>query len=206
MNLSKTLSRRRLLLVTFAGFALCIALILYFILASPVQQSGSAPLRVNTPALYKQEEVSFGLPVRLKIPIINVDAAVEYVGLTPQGDMAVPKGPANAGWYNQGPRPGEKGSSVIDGHFGWVGGIPAVFDNLYKLQKGDNLYVQDEKGATTTFVVRESRNYDPKADASDVFRSNDGLAHLNLITCEGAWNAAQKSYSNRLVVFTDKVL
>jgi hypothetical protein len=52
--------------------------------------------------------------------------------------------------------------------------------------------------------VRELRTYGPDEYASAVFRSSDGKAHLNLITCEGTWNSAQKSFSNRLVVFADK--
>ena len=147
-----------------------------------------------------------GLPIRLKIPKINVDTTVESVGLMSDGTMGVPKGPTNAAWFNLGPRPGEKGSAVIDGHSGhWKNGAPTVFNNLYKLIKGDKVYVEDNMGETVAFVVRDSREYDPEADASDVFGSSDGKAHLNLITCEGTWDKAQKTYSNRLVVFTDKV-
>ena len=150
------------------------------------------------------KRASQGLPIRLRIPKIGVDAAFEYVGLTPDGAVGVPSGPASVAWFNLGPRPGEKGSAVIDGHYGWKNGIPAAFDNLYKLQKGDELYIEDEKGAVTTFVVRELRTYGENEDASGVFGSSDGKAHLNLITCEGVWSAAKKSYSDRLVVFTDK--
>jgi LPXTG-site transpeptidase (sortase) family protein len=152
------------------------------------------------------EKAGLELPIRLKIPKIKVDADIESVGLTSDGAMAAPIKPANAAWYNLGPRPGEQGSSVIDGHFGWwKNGSQGVFNNLSKLQKGDKLYVQDGKGGTATFVVRESRLYDPNADASDVFNSDDGKSHLNLITCEGVWNKYAKQYSRRLVVFTDKV-
>lgn len=145
------------------------------------------------------------LSIRLKIPKIQVDALVESVGLTPEGMMDAPEGPTNAGWYNLGVRPGEEGSSVIDGHSGWKNNIPAVFDNLHKLQKGDKIYVEDNKGVITTFVVREFRIYDPEADASEVFVSSDGKSHLNLITCAGDWNETTKSSSKRLVVFTDKL-
>lgn len=150
------------------------------------------------------EQASSGLPVRLRIPNINVDAAVEHVGFTSQGVMDAPKDLADVAWFDLGPRPGEKGSSVIAGHYGWKKGIPAVFNNLYKLHKGDKLYVEDEKGATTAFVVREVRIYGQNEDASDVFGSGDGTSHLNLITCEGVWIKTEKSYSNRLVVFADK--
>ena len=119
--------------------------------------------------------------------------------------MDVPKERANVAWFNLGPRPGENGSAVIAGHYGrWKNGKGSVFDNLHKLRKGDKIYVEDENGVIITFVVRESRRYDPNASVGDVFGSNDGKAHLNLITCEGVWDKVSKTYSKRLVVFTDK--
>lgn len=143
------------------------------------------------------------LPVRLKIPIIKVDAAIDQVGFTPEGAMGVPKGPATVAWLDVGPRPGEIGDAVIDGHFGWFHNIPAVFDNLHKLRPGDTIVVENENGSTT-FIVRELRLFDLHQDTGSVFASNDGQAHLNLITCEGTWSRAMQRYSNRLVVFADK--
>lgn len=146
-----------------------------------------------------------GLPARLKIPKIHVDAAVESVGVTAQGAMDVPKGPADVAWFNLGVRPGEQGSAVVAGHYGrWKNGAQTVFDNLHSLQVGDKILVDDEQGVTTTFVVREFRTYSLNKDAADVFHSTDGRAHLNLVTCEGVWDPVRKSYSKRLVVFTDK--
>jgi LPXTG-site transpeptidase (sortase) family protein len=144
------------------------------------------------------------LPTRIKIPKIKVDAAVEYLGVTPTGAMDVPKGPDDVAWFDLGPRPGEIGSAVIAGHYGWKNNIPAVFDNLYKLKIGDKIYIDDDLGSTTTFTVREIGMYDQNGDASSIFDSSDGKAHLNLITCEGVWNVASKSRPNRLVIFTDK--
>jgi LPXTG-site transpeptidase (sortase) family protein len=167
-------------------------------------QSGSTLLAENTPALPGPEQAGSGFPVRLKIPKIGVDAAVVHVGVTPEGAMDVPKGPAEVAWFDLGPRPGQAGSAVISGHYGWKDNISAAFDDLHKLQKGDRIYVEDKEGVTTTFVVSRSRMYGQNEDASAVFGSSDGKAHLNLITCSGTWNKAEKSYSNRLVVFADK--
>jgi LPXTG-site transpeptidase (sortase) family protein len=147
---------------------------------------------------------SIGLPVRLEIPAINVNAVIEYVGLTPQGAMAVPEGPSDVAWFDLGPPPGEVGSAVIAGHEGWKDGIAAVFDDLYQLRVGDKIVVEDDNGTTVTFVVRAIKTYNQNEDASAIFDTNDGQAHLNLITCEGTWNAAEKSYSDRLVVFADE--
>ena len=144
------------------------------------------------------------LPVRIKIPAIDVDAPMEYVGLTLDGAMDVPKGPAEAAWYMLGPRPGKIGSAVLAGHSGWKNNVPAVFDDLHELRKGNKIYIENEQGEILTFVVRESRKYNPDADATDVFSSSDERAHLNLVTCTGIWDETKKSRSDRLVVFADK--
>lgn len=151
-----------------------------------------------------QEKVRPALPARLTIPAIGVDAAIESVGITPDGAMDIPQNIENVAWFSLGSRPGEKGSAVLAGHYGYKDDRLAVFDNLYKLRKGDKIYTQDEKGIIVTYVVRETRRYDPKADAFAVFGPGDDKMHLNLITCEGDWSTSGKSYSTRLVVFTDK--
>lgn len=152
----------------------------------------------------KPEKITSGLPVRLKIPKMNVDTSIDYVSVTPDGAMDVPDGPDNVAWFQLGPRPGDMGSAVIAGHYGWKNNIPAVFDNLNQLRKGDKVYVTDENGTIMTFVVRELQLFKEHDDASAVFISNDGMSHLNFITCEGVWNKIVKSYPKRLVVFTDR--
>jgi len=127
---------------------------------------------------------------------------VEQVALTADGTLDVPKNHFNAGWYKFGPRPGQIGSSVIDGHVNWINGSTAAFAELHKLKVGDKIKIQDDNGAVISFIVRESRSYDAAANASDVFSSTDGKAHLNLITCQ--WDRNAQQYSKRLVIFTDK--
>lgn len=193
--------RRTLLSVALAGVVLSWAIVF----ASERAQGDSTvrPESIVAPSIVEQARP--GVPVRLKIPKIHVDAAVESVGVTAQGAMDVPTDPADVAWFNLGPRPGENGSAVVDGHFGrWKNGAQTVFNSLHTLQRGDKILVEDEQGVTTTFVAREFRTYSLNKDAADVFRSDDGQAHLNLVTCEGVWDAARKSYSQRLVVFTDK--
>lgn len=142
-----------------------------------------------------------GLPVRLRIPRIGVDAAVEHVGLTEDGDMASPAAWENAGWYRNGPRPGEEGNAVIDGHLDSYTGT-AVFWDLRELRPGDEVEVEGDDGIIRVFRVTGSRSYaanDPSARV-EIFGDADGV-RLNLITCEGAWST--EGYSERLVVFTE---
>jgi sortase A len=188
---------------------LCCMLGFLFIAHNLRQHSPQLPTTNSTAqpakAEVKKAETTYSLPVRLKIPKINVDAPVEQMGLTPQGDMQAPDGPSNVGWYKLGSHPGNKGSAVIAGHYGrWKNGQESVFEKLHTLQKGDDVKVEDEKGATVDFIVRDLRTYSPDQTAPDVFEVNDDKAHLNLITCQGVWDDSQKTYSQRLVVFTDK--
>lgn len=165
----------------------------------------SKPLSI-TPTVYvaKPQQAHASLPVRLKIPRINIDATIEYLGLTANGEMATTQSPSTVAWYQLGQRPGDLGSAVIAGHFGWKNNLPAAFDHLSALHKGDSIYIQDETGAIIAFVVQDIRIFGKNDDASSIFNSSDGKSHLNLITCEGTWSNASRSYSNRLVVFTNK--
>lgn len=146
-----------------------------------------------------------GLPRQLIIPSININATIDYVGLASDGAMDIKPNPMIVAWYMLGPRPGEEGSAVIAGHYGWTeNGAPAIFNNIQKLNKGDKLSIIDQKGQSINFKVRGVRKYKPDSDATTVFHSNDGKSHLNLITCNGVWVNDKQSYSNRLVIFADK--
>lgn len=189
-----------------------ILLSLNFVSSKSVEDVNKIKPVENLPAVLevkKFEQVNLvqiekDLPIRIKIPAISVDTSFEYTGLTLNGEMEAPKDPTKVGWYKFGPIPGEIGNSVIAGHFGYKNNIPAVFDNLSKLKIGDKIYVEDGNKKITTFIISEIKSYKYTDDASLVFSSNDGLSHLNLITCGGIWNKLLKSYSDRTVVFSNR--
>jgi len=186
----KAHARRYLLITVFAAFSL---LLLFY-----PSQGVNEKLVLKSSVISK---ISPGAPVRLIIPQININTDIKYMGVTPYGVMEVPDNIMDVGWFKLGPHPGEKGSAVIAGHFDGKNGEAGVFTNLYKLKKGDKLYIEDDKRVLVTFIVRERRIYDP-GSADEVFSSSDS-AHLNLVTCDGVWDGAKKSYSKRLVVFAD---
>lgn len=189
--------KRSLPIVIIAGITFFLIIVLFL--------SFALPGHVYNYYYTKSGSNTSGIPVRLIISNINVEAVINPVGITPQGEMGAPQGPADVAWFSLGPRPGDIGSAVIAGHFGtWKNGRGSVFDDLNKLRKNDKIYIKDENGVITAFIVRGIRIYDPNADASEVFNLSDGMSHLNLITCEGVWDNISKIYSERLVVFTDK--
>lgn len=167
------------------------------------------PRNFNEEGSVGAANASIGSPVRLMIPSIRVNAPVEKKGLASDGTLDVPKGPATVAWYQYGPRPGDAGSAVITGHYGpWRTGARSVFDNLNKLRKGDIVKVQDDKGNLLSFKVREKKLLSkdaPAAEVSRIFNKNNGT-HLNLITCSGTWLPRLKTYTERLVIFTDLII
>lgn len=144
------------------------------------------------------------LPARLQIPKIGVDTTIESVGLTTIGAMDTPAVPENVAWYQYGPRPGEKGSAVIDGHLDTEDQTAAVFKDLSTLTTGDIISVIDAEGATYTFKVKDFKYYQSNDNTGEVFGNNQGI-FLNLITCAGEWNQERDDYEERLVVFSELV-
>ncbi len=186
-----------------SGIALLISLVSTFSPTSFIKIK-SVFLIKNSSSLSNQKKENDNLSIRLKIPSINIDATIKSLSLTPDGAMDVPKGPNDVARFNLGTYPGEIGSSVIAGHFGWKNKIPAVFDNLDKLNIGDKIYIENDKGINIIFIVKKILVYSKDDNPSDVFNSSDGKSHLNLITCIGDWSIEEKTYSERLVIFADK--
>lgn len=149
------------------------------------------------------ENLNIGKPARLIIPKIGVNANIEHIGLTNGGAVGAPEGAYDTSWFDLGPKPGEKGNALISGHSGiWKDGSHSIFDNLHILKAGDTIYVSDTSGKKRSFIVKELRVYDKDDFVSELFSESDNV-NLNIITCHGDWIASQKTYSERLVVFTE---
>jgi sortase A len=141
-------------------------------------------------------------PERIRIPRLNIDTSVQHVGVNANGNMAVPTNYTDTGWYKYGPAPGESGSAVIAGHVNNGLGLSGVFEHLGDLEVGDDIYVTRSDGKEVHFVVAGKRAYAYDDAPADVIFNPSGSVRLNLITCEGKWVKEDKTYDQRLVVFT----
>jgi sortase (surface protein transpeptidase) len=184
---------------------------------APLQQQQVAALAATTSASTSTTtEVATGsgtsysasnLPSRLVIPSIGVNAPVESVGMhwRNNGTMGIPSNFTNVAWYNGGPMPGMPGNAVIAGHLDGVNTPEAVLYNLKDLKPGDTVEVIDQGGATMRFKVVSTKLYNYDAATTEIFIGNASKSRLNIITCAGEWDAVKKNYSQRLVVFTERV-
>jgi sortase (surface protein transpeptidase) len=139
-------------------------------------------------------------PVSIAIPRLRLRSDLVRLGVDNQGAMEVPSDPAEAGWYDLGPTPGELGPAVIAGHVTW-NLVPAVFFRLGDLHRGDRLRVARRDGVTGIFEVRAVRRF-PKVrfPTRAVFGTID-YAGLRLITCGGTYDASTHRYLDNIVVF-----
>lgn len=169
-----------------------------------LSNAAGVPAAVTPTAPPEQPPAVVANPTRLIIPAIGVNAFIESVGPLSNGDMAIPsQNPwEDTGWYDLGPRPGEQGSAVIDGHLDRPGGYPAVFWRLRDLHPGDDVQVLNSNGKRLHFQVTRIALYAPQtAPIQDIF-GNKGGTYLNLITCAGDWIPSEHQTTFRLVVYT----
>ncbi|MBA3926842.1 class F sortase [Listeria rustica] len=154
---------------------------------------------IETLRTAKQKQQTGIIPVRIKIPAIQVDAPVIQVGKTTNGQMEVPNNTVETGWYNPGYKPGSLGNAVIAGHVDSKKGA-AVFFYLKELQAGDEILLADKSGRKLTFAVQSKKSYlAEKAPINQIFGSSTNRL-LNLITCTGTFDYERRTHIDRLVV------
>ncbi len=151
-----------------------------------------------------QAPAPHAMPVRLEIPKLGVDAAVEQVATDKNGQMGVPADYRNVAWYSPGVIPGDRGDAVISGHLDWVVNgklTPAVFTGLGSLAVGDEIDVVEQDHRTLRFKVSDSRAlaYDANPTELGIF-GNDGPSRVTLITCAGTYDQGLHQYTQRRAI------
>ena len=143
------------------------------------------------------------VPTSLSIPSIGVKASIIRLGREANGSAQVPATTTVAGWYVDGPAPGQPGPAVILGHVDSYRG-PGVFFKLHELAPGALIDVRE--GAATLRFRTEAVDSYAKATfpTSAVFGPTPDRA-LRLVTCGGAFDRSTGHYVDNLVVFATEV-
>jgi hypothetical protein len=141
-----------------------------------------------------------GKPVAVRIPSLGVSSSLERLSVGPSGALGAPVDYDRAGWYADGPAPGEIGPAIIAGHVDSTTG-PAVFFRLGELRVGDEVIVDTDTDRSLTFTVT-ARTQSAKAafPTAEVY-SNVPRPELRLITCAGVFDRSVGHYTDNLVVF-----
>ncbi|RSS42148.1 class F sortase [Streptomyces sp. WAC08241] len=142
-------------------------------------------------------------PVRVRIPVIGVDARLMRLALDEEGRLEPPPPnlPAFAGWYARGTPPGAPGTAVLTGHLDTPAG-PAVFYRLGALTPGAGIAVERADGRTALFTVDAVEEYPKDRFPDDRVYGGSGRPELRLITCGGDWSGDTGYRANTVVYAT----
>lgn len=140
-------------------------------------------------------------PVRLRIPALKIDTALDRLARQPDGTIGVPGSPNVAGWYAEGPRPGQPGPAVILGHVDSVDG-PGVFFRLDQLSRGAVVYIDRADGTTAGFRVASVSRVSKTSFPTDRVYSPTLQPSMQLVTCGGTFDYRARSYRDNVIIYT----
>jgi sortase (surface protein transpeptidase) len=145
-------------------------------------------------------------PMRLTIPAIKVEAPILDVGLAKDGSVAVPplERHNEAGWFDEGPTPGQFGPALIVGHADTRSG-PSVFHQLGRLKPGQMIEVLREDHETAVFQVNSVEHYGKEKLPIQRVYGDYSRPALRLVTCGGTWLGGSRGYSDNVIVFASLV-
>jgi hypothetical protein len=152
------------------------------------------------------EALAASPPIRIRIPSIEVRAAVHRVGLAKDGSIGVPPVEKHneTGWYDRGPAPGQLGPAIIVGHVDARGG-PSVFHDLPRLRRGARIEVTRKDRRVAVFKVDSVERFNKARLPADRVYGDYGRAGLRLITCGGRWLGSSRGYADNVIVFASLV-
>lgn len=135
-------------------------------------------------------------PARLVIDDLGVDTTLQPVRGTPLGIEVPPID--SAGWYDEGPRPGEPGRTVLIGHRDSAE-APAVFARLPAIEPGAEIEVTDDAGRVRRYTATRAVSVPKDAYPAEAVHAPTPGSQLVLITCGGGF--ASGHYENSVIVF-----
>ncbi|CAN5614992.1 hypothetical protein BH23PAT1_BH23PAT1_5090 [soil metagenome] len=172
-------------------------------LSEPAAPNEDTPDETDIPRdVVYSYSVAPDLPRLISIHKSGVSARIQRVGVKPNNELAVPRNTNDTGWYEGSAKPGENGAMLIVGH---ASGLtqPGVFHNLKNLIAGDMINVERGDGQNFRYKVVKSEVYaKDKVDMTKALVSiKPGKKGLNLITCDGRYDAKTETYDKRMVVY-----
>jgi Sortase domain len=165
--------------------------------AEPDEQPADAPIQETAEAT---PPGAWGVPpIKITIPALGLEAAIEAVGQDPDGAMSAPSDPDEVAWYKLGPGMGVPGNVVLAGHVNWDGRI-RTFGYLDKLGAGDVIQIVDEEGRGFEYAVESSHWVRADGAPIEEIFAQPNEPVITLITCGGEYIASRREYLDRLIV------
>jgi hypothetical protein len=162
----------------------------------PIVLRGDRTALGSGPAGPATESARPAPPSALEIPALGVHADVERVGSTATG-IEVPQ-VGRAGWFDEGPRPGEPGRSVVIGHLDSESG-PGLFALLPGVKDGTEIAITDAADVVHRYRVVGKAQVPKAAFPHGAVYGPSESEVLVLITCGGPYTPGYGYRDNVLV-------
>jgi sortase (surface protein transpeptidase) len=143
------------------------------------------------------------VPSRVHIERLGIDASIVPLALDTSGELDAPADTSDAGWFTEGPEPGEQGPAVIAGHLDSLTG-PAAFYRLRELTAGDVISVDRADQSRVDFVVSRIEQHAKAAFPTEAVYGATPGSELRVITCGGAFDRSTGHYVDNLIVFATR--
>ena len=140
-------------------------------------------------------------PKVVSVAALDISARLKPLHLDAKGRLSPPKYGV-AGWYADGPEPGEPGPAVIAGHLDSETG-PDVFFKLGQAQRGQRVRVVLADGTRLAFRIAKVEQFSRRNFPTKRVYGATKDPVLRLITCGGDYDHAAGHYKDNLVVFAD---
>lgn len=137
----------------------------------------------------------------VSIQKIRAQSSLVPLGLNADRTLQVPPldQVQQAGFYSQGPLPGDVGPAVIVGHING-NGRPGVFSRLDELKIGDKINVTRD-GKNMSFTVNRMQTVPKDGFPSAAVYSDRPAPELRVITCGGDLDRSARSYKSNVIAF-----
>jgi hypothetical protein len=181
--------------------------------STPTPRPSATPVTADTPT---PTPTPFdGAVARFRIPSLDVDAAVEPIGLLPTNVLDTPKDPHNVGWYDIPgyDKPGFGGNAVFSAHVDYWPDIRGPFYNLRNVNPEDIIEVVMEDGTVYRYRVISYKRYPvdniPMGDLIWPQEKPDDVEWITMITCGGRFQKLSDEgwgdYLDRDVVVAERI-
>ncbi len=145
-------------------------------------------------------------PRILKIDALGINARIRPMKVNSLGAVQAPVNIYDSGWYTSSSKPGGYGAMFIDGHASGAT-RQGLFAYLDTLKEGNTVSVETGDGQQFNYkVVHVETVSKDGVDMNKALQAYGGAKEgLNLMTCTGTWVNSQKTLTNRVIVYTERV-
>ena len=145
-------------------------------------------------------------PVRLAVPDVGIDMAVDPVGVRDDGEMEIPEDADRAGWYRFGPAPADPaGATVVAAHVDSVQTGIGQFAKLLDVGAGAAVTVTTADGIPHQYRVVSVEKIPKDGAPVDQWFDRSGAPRLVLVTCGGTFRRDIGHYTDSVVVTAEPI-